>query len=227
MGQQAAIRPSPLPSNRHYLVPNAHVPGFFGGQDVLGQIEAGFLSSDSPQIVVLRGLGGQQIALQCCRRAKFSATFWVDVTSESTLTKGFATISEKIKNPGQVLQDNERLQFDIDKFQEWSEPWLMVIDNYDDPDSFNNFQDFIPQGEHGCVLIASRHATSKELADPSNAIDLTGLPKADALELFWKQSRPTKTESTISGAEFIVNRLGYHPLAIIQAGSYTKPEDQS
>ena len=156
------------------------MPGFVGRQDLLGQIEAGLSSGDSSHFVVLRCLGGQgktQIALQYCYLAKFSATFWVDVTSESTLTKGFATISEMIKTPGQVLQDSERLQFVIDKFQKWSESWLMVIDNYDDPDFFNNLQDFIPQGEHWCILIASQHATSKELPDTSNAINLPGLPK--------------------------------------------------
>jgi hypothetical protein len=100
----------------------------------------------------------------------------------------------------------------------------MVFDNYDNPDSFNNLQYFMPAGEHGCILVTSRHAASKALADKSNAIDLAGLPKADALELFFKQSRATKTESTVTEAELIVKRLGYHPLAITQAGSYIRAQ---
>ena len=38
----------------------------------------------------------------------------------------------------------------------WTVPWLMVFDNYDNPDTFPNIQDFIPQSEFGAILITSR-----------------------------------------------------------------------
>ena len=40
------------------------------------------------------------------------------------------------------MQDAERVKFVIDQFQEWPEPWLMVFDNYDSPDTFKSLQDF-------------------------------------------------------------------------------------
>jgi tetratricopeptide (TPR) repeat protein len=232
LAQQVVTNPNSQSRKRHYLVPNRHSRDFVGRQDILAKIDLGFSSGNSPRIVVLQGLGGQgktQIALQYCQKSKneYTAIFWVNATSKSTLEEAFSTISEKTKSNDQVLQDSERVQFVIDSLQEWQDPWLMVFDNYDDPDSFNNLQDFMPNGEHGCILITSRHAASKELVDESNAIELPGLPKVDALSLFCKQVGATGTASTTPEAdtpeaERIVDRLGYHPLAITQASSYIK-----
>lgn len=134
-------------------------------------------------------------------------------------------ISGKIKANGQALQVSESVQFVIDRLQEWPDPWLIVFDNYDDPDSFNNLQDFMPVGEHGCILVTSRHADSKALAEEGQAIEVLGLSTANALDLFFKQIRATRTAITTPEAALIVERLGYHPLAITQAGSYIRIQE--
>jgi tetratricopeptide (TPR) repeat protein len=205
------------------------VTGFVGRQSVLDHIKNSFSTSGLSRIVVLRGLGGQgktQIALQYCLQTKkeYTATLWVDATSEGSVQKAFAAISQELKPPDMSLQDNQRVRYVIDTLQEWPDPWLMVFDNYDDPEAFNNIQDYMPVSEQGRVLITSRHAASKELADGDDAIELLGLPKPDALTLLFKQSQVSETASTLEEAEKIIDRLGYHALAITQAGSYIRAQ---
>jgi tetratricopeptide (TPR) repeat protein len=95
--------------------------------------------------------------------------------------------------------------------------WTMVFDNYDDPSSFN-LPEYFPGGKNGRILVTSRHSDSFALT--KNGIMLEGLPRNDALHLLCKHSDITQTELNAEHGERIVERLGYHPLAITQAGSY-------
>jgi hypothetical protein len=80
----------------------------------------------------------------------------------------------------------------------------------------------IPEAENGYILITSRHAEIDALADPENAVELPGLSPMDARELLLKQCQIKETHENVDEATDIVDRLGYHPLAITQAGSYIK-----
>jgi tetratricopeptide (TPR) repeat protein len=168
------------------------------------------------------GQGKTQVALEYCRQAKNNAVraiFWVDANSEISVKKSFESISESIKAPGQAIQDEERVRFVMEKLEKWPDSWIMVFDNHDDPAPFN-LQDFIPEGEKGCILITSRHTDTGSLVDPENFIELQGLSEKESLELLFKQSRVKETGSDLQHGKHIVERLGYHPLAITQAGSY-------
>jgi tetratricopeptide (TPR) repeat protein len=218
-------------AKRYYMVPNRRVRAFVGREDILARIETGFSVGLAPRIVVLRGLGGQgktQVALEYCRRAKNTQVrgiFWVEATSESTLRKSFESIAERVKGPDDILQDADaRVAFVLEKLGAWPYAWLIVFDNYDDPVSFNNVQDFIPMGEQGSILVTSRHAEADSLADEGNAIELLGLDEKYALELLFKQSMVKETDTRPNEGKLIVKRLGYHPLAIAQAGSYIKQQ---
>ena len=59
-------------------------------------------------------------------------------------------------------------------------------------------------------------------SDAESAIDLPGLMEPAALKLLFKLTGAEETESSIPHCRTIVQRLGYHPLAITQAGSYIK-----
>jgi len=215
-------------ANEFYLVPSRRIRDFVGREDVLTKIETGFSLGTTPRIVVVRGLGGQgktQIALRYCYQAQrngIRAMFWVDAMSENSVIKSFTSISNSMKQPGQVLHDSpeSRTRFVLEKLRTWLEPWLVVFDNHDDPSAFN-IRDFIPEAIlHGFVLVTSRHADTDYLAEPENAIELQGLLEKDALSLLFKQSRVITSESTLLHGKIIVKRLGYHALAIRQAGSY-------
>ncbi|KAF7891787.1 hypothetical protein EAF00_008089 [Botryotinia globosa] len=212
----------------HFIVPNRRVSGFIGREDILNRIEKGLSSESESRIVVLRGLGGQgktQIALQYCDRARknnIRAIFWIDATSESTVKKDFKSVLEHIKSPADSTQDDQVITSVLNRLRDWDEPWLIVFDNHDDPSSFH-LRDFMPSGQHGRILITSRHADTGVLAETEYDIELYGLPKDDACDLLIKQSRVSNTASR-DDAYAIVDRLGYHALAITQAGSYIQSQ---
>ncbi|KAM0189232.1 hypothetical protein ACHAPC_003237 [Botrytis cinerea] len=212
----------------HFIVPNRRVSGFIGREDILEKIEKGLSSESEPRIVVLRGLGGQgktQIALEYCHRARknnIRAIFWIDATSESTVNKDFKSVLERIRSPADSTQDDQVVTSVLNRLRDWGEPWLIVFDNHDDPSSFH-LLDFMPSGQYGRILITSRHADTAFLAEGDHDIELHGLPENDACSLLIKQSRVSDTASC-DDAYAIVDRLGYHALAITQAGSYIQTQ---
>ena len=172
------------------------------------------------------GQGKSQIALQYCHRKKTSlypAIFWVDATTEDSTKRSFWAISEEIKNPTHVLSDiGARIDLVIRILSSWSIRWLLVFDNYDNPNAFQNIADFIPQNELGAIVVTSRHADSDLLVsnESSSAIKLHGLDRDDAILLLTQWGRTKDFE--LKDANEIVERLAYHPLAITQAGAYIK-----
>ncbi|PQE33146.1 Tetratricopeptide-like helical domain protein [Rutstroemia sp. NJR-2017a WRK4] len=217
-----------ISAQRHFIIPNRRVTGLLGREDILTRIEDGLSSGPGPRIVVLRGLGGQgktQVALEYCQRAKKNeaqSIFWVDATSAGTVKKDFAVIYERLKGTHNATGDSEKVQFVLDILEQWSYPWLVVFDNHDDPGSFH-LPDYIPSGENGQILITSRHADIGQLAEQDFDIQLPGLPKEDALDLLIRHSRANDPTSRDDGYA-IIDRLGYHALAIVQAGSFIQSQ---
>jgi tetratricopeptide (TPR) repeat protein len=199
-----------------------------GREDILTKIQDGLSSGPGPRIVVLRGLGGQgktQIALEYCRRAKKNeaqSIFWVDATSAGTVKKDFAVIYARLKGTHNATGDSDKVQSVLDILEQWSYPWLVVFDNHDDPRSFH-LPDYIPSGENGRILITSRHGDIGQLAEQDFDIQLPGLPKEDALDLLIRHSRASDPTSRDDGYA-IIDRLGYHALAIVQAGSFIQSQ---
>ena len=210
-----------------YHVPNRRIREFIGREDILNRVHEGLSSGPAPRIVVLRGMGGQgktQIALEYCHRAKtkqFPTIFWVDATSESSLKKSYEVIAEDIKSATLVFPDTDsRVAFILQRFVNWPQPWLLVFDNYDDRIAFSSLPDFIPAGENGSILITTRHADADSLGQDGRAIELYGLQEGEALELLFNRTTEKQTDHSTEHGISIVKRLGYHPLAITQAGAY-------
>ncbi|TEY39970.1 hypothetical protein BOTCAL_0445g00030 [Botryotinia calthae] len=222
------VAPTENIKKSHFIVPNRRVSGFIGREDILGKIEKGLSSESEPRIVVVRGLGGQgkiQIALEYCHRARknhIRAIFWIDATSESTVKKDFKSVLGHIRSPADSTQDDQVVTSVLNILRDWDELWLIIFDNHDDPSSFH-LPDFMPSGQYGRILITSRHADTAFLAERDHDIELHGLPKDDACDLLIKQSRASDDASR-DDAYTIVDRLGYHALAITQAGSYIQTQ---
>ena len=113
----------------------------------------------------------------------------------------------------------------IRELESWSVRWLLVFDNYDDPHTFSNIKDFIPRSGLGAILVTSRHGDSSALVvdEPNNFIELQGLPEQAALDLLAQECGVRDLDPV--KAMPIVEMLGYHPLAITQAGAYIKKRD--
>jgi len=210
-------------------VPNRRVRDFVGRESVLAQIDASFNSESNvrPRIVVLRAMGGQgktQIALEYCHMIRSkgdTSVFWVDATSESSLKQSYSTICEMLVSQADILPDVDgRVNFALRRLRAWQGPWLIILDNYDNPADFNNVEDYIPEYEQGMVLVTSRHAHADGHTKEENRVQLSGLLESEAVQLLLSQGKRQKTDHIASSyAKIIVERLGYHPLAIAQAGA--------
>ena len=192
------------------------------------RIDKALSTGPGPRIAVLQGMGGQgksQIALEYCHRKRditYSAIFWIDATTEDSVKGSFQTISEQIKKPTDSLPDTQvRVAFVLRIFRSWPTQWLLVFDKYDNPSAFPNIADFIPQ-KLGAILVTSRHANSDTLVldQMIHFVKLQGLEE-DAAILLLSQRSQTKDLNNQDAKE-IAGRLGDHPLAIAQAGTYIK-----
>jgi hypothetical protein len=176
---------------------------FVGRESVLAQIDANFQfrigDRASRCCSPSHGRTGKtQVALEYCRRTRQktgTGVLWVDASSESSLKQSYSTISEVFGSQAEGLSDvDARVNFTLRKLKlkAWRSPWLIVLDNYDDPADSKNVEDYIPEYEQGMVLVTSRHADADALAKEENQIQLPGLLESDAVELLLTQGNDNK-----------------------------------
>ena len=97
----------------------------------------------------------------------------------------------------------------------WSDTWLLVFDNLDNPSYFHDIITFFPESRWGCILVTSRYAGAEELG---SVIVLDRMEKDEGLQLLLRGSQADSTE--LAATEEILMKLGYLPLAIDQAQAY-------
>lgn len=147
---------------------------------------------------------------------RFWGIFCIDASSLKTAEHSFSRILKFGKiEPSEG--SNQRAA--IDWLSSLEYPWLLIIDNADDPS--HSLETYFPDGERGCIIVTTR--------DPMKKIHGTVGPKFyhfekletnEANDLLLKAAcRPTPWDvSTIESANNIANTLGCLPLALVQAG---------
>ncbi|KUJ09430.1 uncharacterized protein LY89DRAFT_598116, partial [Mollisia scopiformis] len=170
------------------------------------------------------GCGKSQLALEYCRQGQnekwFSAILWLDASSPMSISQSFANVANKLlKSNFDIADDKGNIRFVLDTIEAWKSRWLLVFDNFDNPSSFGNtsINEYFPRGGYGSILFTSRHAVAKSLGF---CIEVTTMSNKEALQLLLERSRAEKTSENTQEAADIVKRLGYHALAIDQAGAY-------
>jgi hypothetical protein len=113
-----------------------------------------------------------------------------------------------------------------------SKDWFIIFDNADDPEV--DISQFIPQCDHGNILITSRDPSLESLA-PQSSLALDTMDHDEAVEaliacVFPAQAGTRDTTSEIASptvedfraAGAIAEELGHLPIAIIQAGCFIR-----
>ena len=128
---------------------------FVGREMQLRQVLSHF-SADHPKerpYLILHALGGQgksQIALEYCRQSRetYRGIFWVNALSEVSASQSYETIASVLVGGWSANAGDTDAQIGLvkDRLENWSEPWLLVFDNYDDPKNFPNVKRYIPIG---------------------------------------------------------------------------------
>jgi len=102
-----------------------------------------------------------------------------------------------------------------DVLSRWSERWLLVFDNLDNPEDLPGIVGFFPSSQYGSILVTSRHARCKDLGQ---SIELDCMEKEEGLQLLLRSS--TVDSDELDAAEEILSLLGNLPLGIDQARAY-------
>jgi tetratricopeptide (TPR) repeat protein len=177
-------------------------------------------------VVVLWGMGGcgkTQLALEHCRQGReqgrYKSIFWIDASSPNSIAQSFAGMEELIFDRKVELQNaGASIEKVIKAMSLWQMAWLIVFDNFDDPEFFRgkNMQDYFPEGRSGAILFTSRNKVAGRLG---HLISVNGLTEDEGLDLL-SASADINLDENKAAARAIVRRLGYHALALDQAGAY-------
>ncbi|KAM0310604.1 hypothetical protein ACHAO8_007970 [Botrytis cinerea] len=209
--------------NVHWMVPRTINSLFTGRDELLRRIQKAIhcdstSGPDKQKRFVITGLGGQgksEICLQIANqmREEFWGVFWVDVGMASTAESKFIAIAKLLGRSVENVSDALQVLATI------KQSWLLILDNADDPNF--DYQAYFPSGTHGAILMTSRIPECKGYS-PEQFEALEGLGNEDAKELLLKASKIPKPLwlSHDDQAEIVVQLLGSHTLALIQAGAY-------
>ncbi|KAJ7040191.1 hypothetical protein C8F04DRAFT_266505 [Mycena alexandri] len=192
---------------------------FQGRQTILDKMQQFFATDSGKQLIyVLHGLGGAgktQIALKFIQgsSASFSDTFFVDASTLNTIETALKNIAV-FKSVGDSIQDAL-------KWLQSKKGWLLFFDNADDPKI--NLNLFLPQCDHGNIIITSRNPGLRTYGEHS---PVSGMEESDATTLLLRSAAKENSGENLQVAADIVRKLFYLPLAIVQAGAFiSKSED--
>lgn len=128
---------------------------FRGRHEQLKQIRDYFCEDKAGEtrVLILQAIGGQgksQIALEYCRQSHsyYSNVFWLNASSERMAVQSMVRVAAEIGQTLTGIDDSRtKTRLVVHALAQRSERWLMVLDNYDDPDHFSTVDQFIPSRE--------------------------------------------------------------------------------
>ncbi|KIX05938.1 uncharacterized protein Z518_03912 [Rhinocladiella mackenziei CBS 650.93] len=182
-------------------------------------------SSSEQRRLVLAGTGGMgktQLAIAFATRhqQEYDSIFWLNAASEATLKDSFRLVAEAIFDvqDAQVLQDEQS----VIQTRRWlsdkkNTRWLLIFDNYDDPDQYR-IEQYYPYVSHGAIIVTTRRpdlvAGSQIRLQPLRSVE-------ESLEILETRSRRRNIRFDYH-ARRLVERLNGLPLALATAGAYLR-----
>ncbi|CAG8060326.1 unnamed protein product [Penicillium salamii] len=209
--------------NKHFYMPQNVSSYYTGRQRQLEELTStlGVLKSRERQHhqrrFVVHGLGGSGKTQFCCKfaqdnRESFWGIFWIDGSSYENAKHSYAEIGKV----GGVESNENAAKNWLSSIQQ---PWLLLIDNADDPDV--DVTQFFPGGEGGVILITTRNPTNRRHGtEGSGFFHFENLEVDEASDLLLAAAvfpRPWEI-ATREYARKAAQILGYLPLAVIHAG---------
>ncbi|KAH7109288.1 hypothetical protein B0J11DRAFT_449159 [Dendryphion nanum] len=213
--------PSPSTNNTHFMVPRAPNALFAGREGVIKRIIQSLSPSNQlnkQKRFVITGLGGQgkselSIKIADLLREEYWGIFWIDVDNELSAKQGFLAVAKQLNPVAESVADALLALTNVKNH------WLLILDNADDPDF--DYQAYFPSGTYGSILMTSR-VTECSRFNTVGSIALAGLQLDQCIPLLLNAAELPQDQwsSHYRDAKDIVQHLGSHTLAIIQAGAY-------
>jgi len=171
------------------------------------------------KIYVIYGLGGAGKTQFCLRyaednKSRYWGVFWIDASSEENAENSYSSL-------GQQMGKGATFSGGMHWLSQCTKPWLLVIDNADDPDM--DVSKYFPVGGSGHILITTRNPGAEIYATVGH-FRFSGLDPEDAVNLllktaFPRDESPSPRSDSRRTAQKIASELGYLALAIANAGT--------
>ncbi|KAK7441019.1 hypothetical protein VKT23_016800 [Stygiomarasmius scandens] len=190
-----------LPDSSNQQVQSSIVKALTSGQHIVTLVAKG-------------GTGKTQMILKFVseQQSRFSNIWFLDATSETTLTADFKTLGQAAGIPKDT---SEAVQGFLSRAQR---DWLLIFDNADTPDL--DLGKYIPRCNHGNVIITSRVTSVHQMASPGHCLNFDDLDHQEAVELLLKRANTEDSGQNKQLASNIVDALGCHALAVSTAAAY-------
>ncbi|MDT0321552.1 tetratricopeptide repeat protein [Streptomyces millisiae] len=194
--------------------------------EVLGRLRESVESRPGGEVHVLHGMGG------CGKTAVAWAFFqyataeagrvglWVNAANRASLRAGMlAVAADRGAGEGELLaaRNGFRPAADLvwDHLDRSAEPWLLVLDNADDPTIFRDGQ-WLRTSPRGTVVVTTRRSAARWW--PGAELQHIGvLPREDAARVLCDLAPES---GTLEQAAEVADRLGRLPLALTLAGGF-------
>lgn len=147
--------------------------------------------------------------------ARFWGIFWVDVGTKLAAEAHFSDIADILGCP-KTIDGARKALSNLPS----SKRWLLVLDNADDLRT--DYHAFVPSGDRGAILMTSRNHECHNIATDNDFEELYHLNKDECRELLRKTTGRLSTQDLTSqnDSDHLLHDLGYHTMAILQAGSF-------
>jgi len=191
----------------------------------------------APRVHVVHGLGGcgkSMVALAVANRAvaRGVATFWIAADDRSTMVAGMRALAARIGVPVDWLHGGSLPDAIWQQLHGLNEPWLLVLDNADDPPEYLALPGHrLTDGTGwlravgpavGTVIVTTRDGDRSTWGDPPPAWlalhRLSGLRRDDGAQILVELAGEHAGDPAEAGD--LSDRLGGLPLALMLTGRY-------
>jgi plasmid maintenance system killer protein len=98
------------------------------------------------------------IAYARLRRGSYESIFWLNAASEAALKRSMRSMAERVLEVAEYEKlEDEQTILCVRRWlsQTINTQWLLIFDNYDDPDIFD-IRKYYPYATHGSIIITTR-----------------------------------------------------------------------
>ena len=186
------------------------------------------------RVLVVHGLGGcgkTRLAVEVAYQAQLrgAEVWWISAVEPSGLFAGMRALGRRLGATEAELDHGDAADVIWRHLAERSDPWLLVIDNADDPRFLAGAGTSVSDGRGwlrpvasgtGTVLVTSRDGSEASWGPWCRRYRLTSLPADEAALILADHAKHRPGLGTAADARLLAERLGGLPLALKIAGSY-------
>lgn len=152
----------------------------------------------NPTIVTLagaKGVGKTQLAVAYCHAAnsqgQFRSVFLLDASTLETLCLGFESMYATIKRSTSGTR-KEKMDFVREFLNELWHPWLLVLDNYEPKELYNEILEILPTRGYGGIVIITRNEMASGLGEIIGVPKFLSTPEQETLNSLLTQAVQNK-----------------------------------